>query len=135
MFFILEKYLIILKKSTTVLLAAIKERLKSAVIENKSFEDIIKQYDRPHTLFYCDPPYLGAERYYNHSGVNFDREMHQKLAYTLRNIKGRFIISYNNDEFIRSLYKGFVIEEISRQNNLSPSKRKNPYRELLIRNY
>ncbi|MDR2166786.1 MAG: DNA adenine methylase [Clostridiales bacterium] len=116
-------------------LAEIRERLKAVVIENKDFAALIKQYDRPHTLFYCDPPYYGTERYYDHGGAPFTKEMHQKLAEILRNIKGRVILSYNDDGFIRELYKGFNIEEISRQNNLSPTAGREAYRELIIRNY
>ena len=32
-------------------------RLKDVVVENKDFEKLIRQYDRPVSLFYCDPPY------------------------------------------------------------------------------
>ena len=116
-------------------LDAIKDRLKAVVIENKSFEALIKQYDRPHTLFYCDPPYFGTERYYDHGDAPFDKDMHQKLADILKAIKGRVIISYNDDEFIRGLYEGFIIEEISRTNNLSPKTGKEGYKELIIRNF
>ncbi|MCL2617926.1 MAG: DNA adenine methylase [Defluviitaleaceae bacterium] len=116
-------------------LSVIKERLKRVVIENKSFESLIKQYDRPHTLFYCDPPYFGTERYYDHGGSDFVRDSHIKLADILRNIKGRCVVSYNDDEFIRRLYEGFDIEEVSRQNNLSPHNGQEAYRELLIKNY
>ena len=114
---------------------AIKERLKSVVIENKSFEALIKQYDRPQTLFYCDPPYLGTGYYYDHSDAPFDKTMHTQLAEILRNIKGKCIISYNDDEFIRELYTDFTIEQVSRQNNLSSAARQNAYNELIIRNY
>ena len=116
-------------------LLAIKERLKLVVIENKSFDNLISQYDRPHTLFYCDPPYFGTERYYDHGDAPFTKDMHQNLADILRTIKGKVILSYNNDNYIKELYRGFNIEEISRQNNLSPTVGKQPYRELLIRNY
>lgn len=30
-------------------------RLQKVVIENKDFEKLIKQYDRPESFFYCDP--------------------------------------------------------------------------------
>ena len=38
-------------------------RLKDVVIENKDFEELIAQYDREDTFFYCDPPYYDAECY------------------------------------------------------------------------
>ena len=121
--------------SNTEYLFAIKERLKTVVIENKSFDELIKQYDRPHTLFYCDPPYYGSEKYYDTEDTPFDESMHIKLAEILRAIKGKVILSYNNDGYIKSLYQGFRIDEIERQNNLSPKGSSEPYRELIIRNY
>ena len=36
-------------------------RLQKVVIENKDFEKLIKQYDRPESFFYCDPPYYETE--------------------------------------------------------------------------
>lgn len=32
-------------------------RLARVVVENKDFEKLVRQYDRPVSLFYCDPPY------------------------------------------------------------------------------
>ena len=114
-------------------LKPIQERLKTVVVENRDFETLIKQYDRPHTLFYCDPPYLGAERFYD---APFDEKHHMKLAYMLHNIKGKCVVSYNDNEFIRELYKDMDITEVSRQNNLSYGEAGNKrYSELIIRNY
>lgn len=36
-------------------------RLSRTYIEHQSWQDCIAKYDRPHTLFYCDPPYWGTE--------------------------------------------------------------------------
>lgn len=46
------------------LIEAASARLRNVVIENKDFEKLIKQYDRPNTLFYLDPPYFETEDYY-----------------------------------------------------------------------
>ena len=112
-------------------LSEIEERLKSGagvVIENKDFEDLIKVYDRPNALFYCDPPYRTAQKYYD---VPFSDSDHERLNRSLSNIKGRFILSYNDDEYIRELYKDFNIMAVERQNNLSSGL----YKELIITNY
>ena len=37
-------------------------------MENKDFEKLIRQYDRPVSLFYCDPPYHATEGYYQNIG-------------------------------------------------------------------
>lgn len=50
-------------------------------------------------------------------------------------IKGKFILSYNDDEFIRNLYKNFHIEGISRNSNLICKGEAKSYDELIIRNY
>ena len=50
--------------STLELLSAAAFRLREAVIENKDFEDLIKQYDRLESFFYLDPPYVETEGHY-----------------------------------------------------------------------
>lgn len=39
-------------------------RLQKVVIENKDCVKLIRQYDRPESFFYCDPPYYNADQYY-----------------------------------------------------------------------
>ncbi len=46
------------------------QRLENVVIENKDFESLLAQYDRPDAFFYCDPPYYNAECY----EVEFQKE-------------------------------------------------------------
>ena len=117
-------------------LKKVKERLKSVVIENKSFDKLILQHDAQDSLFYCDPPYYGAESFYAAGGASFDEEQHLKLNSILKEIKGKAIISYNDSDFIRELYRDFSIEETERSNNLALRYGKNKqYKELIIRNY
>ena len=109
----------------------IEERLNSGtgvVIEHKDFENLIKVYDRPGALFYCDPPYHTTEKCYD---VVFSNADHERLKQCLNGIKGRFILSYNDDDFIRNLYKDFNIKAVERQNNLS----KGVFKELIITNF
>lgn len=42
-------------------LTEIQRRLSGVLIENKSFDSIIRAQDGEGTLFYCDPPYYQAE--------------------------------------------------------------------------
>lgn len=113
-------------------LKQIKERLKSTVIENKDFEGLIKTYDREKALFYLDPPYYDAEDYYD--GV-FYAEDHIRLRNVLGGIKGKFILSYNDCEYIRLLYKDFTIIEVDRQNSLLTKSASERYKELIIKNF
>ena len=42
------------------MLEEVHERLASVTIERLPFDQLIPRYDRPHTLFYLDPPYWGC---------------------------------------------------------------------------
>ena len=69
----------------------------------------------PDSFFYLDPPYYEAEHYYS---VVFIMEDHYRLRETLGNITGKFLLSYNDCEFVCDLYKDFNIEKVTRMNNL-----------------
>ena len=109
-------------------LSTVSHRLMTVVIEHKNYDDLIRVYDRPAAFFYLDPPYFGTEKMYD---VPFTRVDHVKLKQLLNGIKGLFLLSYNDDPFIRELYKDFNIEAVDRSNNMSTGR----YKELLIRNY
>lgn len=89
---------------------------------------MITVYDRRNSFFYLDPPYHTTEKYYD---VEFTENDHKRLASKLSQIQGKFLLSYNDDMFIRELYKDYTIVSISRNNNLSSGS----FKELLIRNY
>lgn len=115
-------------KLRTARFAEISERLRNVVIEHKDFADLIKVYDRKNALFYCDPPYHTTERHY---AEKFTEDDHCRLRNTLENIKGKFVLSYNDDEFVRELYSSYNIIPVERQNNISSGT----FRELIIKNY
>ena len=120
--------------SNTEFLKDVRKRLSRVVIENKSFEKIISAYDNEGTLFYLDPPYHNTENMYDTGDFIFNEEQHIKLRDILKDIKGKFVLSYNDDEFIRELYKDFKIEGIERQNNLSLNSGSR-FKEVVITNY
>ena len=91
-------------------------RLADTVIENKDFEALIRQYDREGAFFYCDPPYYETEGHY---AVVFRREDHARLRDALAEAKGKWMVSYNDCEFIRELYAGYTITAVTRINNLA----------------
>ena len=109
------------------------QRLRRVVIENKDFEDLILQYDREDTFFYCDPPYFETEQHYD---APFSVDDHVRLKTTLDNIKGKFLLSYNDTEYIRDLYKDYYIVSVERINNLKQRyDAGSMYVEILISNY
>lgn len=108
-------------------------RLANTVIENKDFEALIRQYDRPDAFFYCDPPYFETE---DHYAVQFSKEDHARLRDTLSQIDGKWMVSYNDCEYIRELYQDYFIESVTRINNLAQRYDGGcEYPELLIANY
>lgn len=110
-------------------LKEVSKRLNRVLIENQDFERLIKTYDRLDALFYLDPPYYEAEKYYPD---RFNPEDHNRLRKCLEDIKGKFILSYNDCPQIRELYEGYVILTVERNHNLSLG---NQYKEILIKNY
>ena len=113
-------------------LAEVSGRLNRVVIENQDFERLIKTYDRSDALFYLDPPYYEAEKYYPD---RFNPEDHERLRKCLGNIKGKFILSYNDCLQIRDLYKGYTIVEVDRSDNLVNKNKSRRYKELIIKNF
>lgn len=108
-------------------------RLANTVVENKDFEALIRQYDRDNAFFYCDPPYYQTEGHYE---VEFRKEDHVRLRDTLSQIEGKFLVSYNDCEYIRELYEGYQIESVTRLNNLAQRYDGGcEYPEVLISSY
>ena len=111
----------------------ISDRLANTIIENKDFEALIIQYDRPDAFFYCDPPYFETEGHY---AVVFTKEDHIRLRDTLKKIRGKFLLSYNDCEFIRELYKDYYIESVTRLNNMALRyDNEAEFPEILVSNY
>ena len=108
------------------------QRLNKVIIENLDFEHLIKTYDRPNALIYCDPPYYETEKYYPD---RFNAEDHVRLKEVLSKVEGKFILSYNDCEIIRELYKEYTIIEVERHDNLVAKSGSRRYKELIIRNY
>lgn len=118
------------------LIHAASDRLRNVVVENKDFEKLIKQYDRPNTMFYLDPPYFETEDYYE--DVGFTEKDHVRLRDALMGIQGKFLLSYNDCPRIRELYSqpGIFIESTTRLSNIAQRfEAGKQYPELIISNY
>ena len=108
-------------------------RLADTVIENKDFEALIRQYDRDSAFFYCDPPYYETEGHY---AVVFRKEDHKRLRDTLTGSRGKWMVSYNDCDFIRELYAGYFITAVTRINNLAQRYEEGcEFPEVIITNY
>lgn len=89
-------------------LSAAHLRLSGAYIERLDWQACIERYDRPHTLFYLDPPYWETEGY----GVPFEWPQYESMAKLMRSMKGKAILSINDHPKIRECFAGMHIEEV-----------------------
>lgn len=115
------------------LISQLQERMVNVVVENQDFETLIKHYDRTDAFFYLDPPYFSTEDMYE---VGFGWDDHVRLRDTLKNIKGKFLLSYNDCDEIRKLYNGFSVFDFSRVHSMAQRyEAGKEFKELLIGNY
>jgi len=112
-------------------------RLKGVTIENKSFQVLIPLYDKKDAFFYVDPPYVSTESYYKNTG-GFGVKEHEELATLLSNLKGKFLLSYNDCELVRKLYSKFNIKttkEIEYTLGKNVHGKSKSVKEVIITNY
>jgi len=113
------------------------KRLKGVTIENKSFDVLIPQHDGKDAFFYLNPPYVSTESYYKNIG-EFGIKEHKKLAFILKSIQGKFLLSYNDCDIIRELYGDFKIvptKEIEYSLGKNVHKKSKRVKEVFILNY
>ncbi|HEE9900384.1 DNA adenine methylase [Citrobacter freundii] len=106
-------------------------RLSRTLIEHLDWHQCIARYDRPHTLFYCDPPYWGTEGY----GVDFGLENYDHMAELARNIKGKMIISVNDIPEMRQAFNDLNIQTVDISYNLKVTGKATQRKELVICNF
>lgn len=113
-------------------LLELRERLRSTYVENLSFEEIIKKYDRENSFFFADPPYFETHGYEN----KFTEEDHILLRDKLKNINGKFLLTINDHTKVREWYSGFNIREVEVNYSVAKdAKARGKYKELIITNY
>lgn len=111
------------------------ERLKTVTIECADFRRIFKTYDSKDTFFYIDPPYRNTTRSSYPVG-DFTDDDYIALANICRDLNGKFLLTINNDNFIKNIFKDFYI--INHEVYYGICKTDNGRRsfdELIITNY
>lgn len=88
----------------------LRARLEGVVIDCLQWQEIIRRYDRPDSLFYLDPPYWGGETDYG--GGIFGRGDYAEMATVLAGLKGRFILSINDVPEVRRIFEEFRLVEV-----------------------
>jgi DNA adenine methylase len=87
-------------------LTELAERLLRVQIENRPAVDVVRLYDGPNTLFYCDPPYVhttrGDAKAY---GFEMSDDEHAELALVLSSIQGKGAVSGYRCDQMDTWYK------------------------------
>ena len=106
-------------------------------VENMDFADVITKYDSPTTYFYVDPPYWKTENYY--SNHDFDREDHERLADSLKSMKGKFSLSYYDFPLLSEWFPKdqyvWEMKQFAKAAAAKKGKAQTMGEELLIMNY
>lgn len=116
-------------------LPEIAERLLRVQIENRPAIDVIRLYDSPETLFYCDPPYVHETRG-DSNAYEFEMadEQHEELADILNSVQGMVAFSNYDCPMLNRLYpetRWFKYVSPPRTNHATKGKRV----EVLWTNY
>lgn len=86
-------------------LPAVAERLLRVQIENRPAIDVIRLYDSPGTLFYCDPPYVHSTRGDSKAyGFEMSDAQHRDLAEVLNSVQGMVAFSNYQAPLLDKLY-------------------------------
>ena len=84
----------------------IAQRLMRVQIENRPAIDVIRLYDSPKTLFYCDPPYLHATRGdVKAYGFEMDEEQHREFAEVVNACSGMVAVSGYDHPLMDKLFE------------------------------
>ncbi len=114
-------------------LIEIAARFIRVQIENRPAIEVIKAYDSPETLFYCDPPYphesRGDSNAYSYEMTDRD---HEELAEILHNVQGKVALSGYMCPLMERLYGDWNRFEAPKQKCHSV---KDERQEILWTNY
>lgn len=135
----MDKYNQYMNRDIYLDLVRCKKCLSKSTILNQSYQNII--YDD--VFYYCDPPYckVGANEYYGQSGENHKNFNHTDFYNYITKIAktNRVLISYEDSEYIRDLYRDWTIVPIIKHTvNYNPGTKKSETlqtNEILVMNY
>lgn len=111
-------------------LSAAHLRLSQVTIEHLDWHACATRYDRPHTLFFMDPPYWKTEGY----GMPFELAEYRRLADAMKGLQGKAILTVNDHPDMRAAFKGLNVKRVPIVYSLARRNRK-ASGELIIRNW
>lgn len=88
-------------------------RLKNAIIENDEAINIIKKYNNKDVFIYCDPPYILSSRKNHLYNYEMTDNQHMELLKTLKDHKGKILISGYDNELYNEILEDWNKEVIT----------------------
>lgn len=119
-------------------LPLIIQRLRSVQIMNRPALDVIRTWDAPETLFYCDPPYVHETRHESSRdiyGVEMTEKDHRELASVLTKCKGKVVLSGYPSELYRELYRNWRTKDHDIPNHAAGGRSKTKKKEIIWMNW
>ncbi len=105
-------------------------RLSRVLIECLPWAQCVNRYDRPHTLFFLDPPYWQTEGY----GVEFGWPEYEHLNQLMRSVKGQVVLTINDHPDIAKLFKGLPMQKVGIKYSIGLHGKSVEKSELIITN-
>ena len=92
-------------------------------IYNNDFYDFVNTFINNKTLMFLDPPYYleKKSKLYGNNG-DIHEEFNHQLLFDLLNTKKNWILTYNNCEYIRNMYKDHIIIDVNWSYGMNTSK-------------
>jgi len=109
----------------------VKNRISKAILECADFRDTIRKWDGPNTFFYLDPPYWTERGSEYFTGYVTPRE----VLDVVRNVQGKWLLTYNDHPLVRKVFEGFIVEEAESRLEMGKVVRPRRMTHLIIRNY
>ena len=119
-------------------LPRIIERLRTVQIVRRPALDVIRTWDGPETLIYCDPPYLHSTRHEGSRaiyGCEMSEEEHRELAVVLKKCESRIVLSGYPSDLYGELYRGWRTAEFDMPNHAAGGRSKARKRETIWLNW
>lgn len=106
-------------------------RLSRVTIEHLPWQDVVRRYDTPETLFFLDPPYWLTTGY----GGDFGLDEHQQLAAAMRSIRGKALLTINDHADMRKAYCEMDSTPMRTSYTIGGGDKTKAANELLIRSW
>lgn len=119
----------LLPEKVAVDVEAVRQRLARVAIEHADFEEVLRRYDSPETAAFVDPPYLDCTPYH----VSFEAEDHARLRAVLGELRGRWLLTYNDHPKVRAMYEPYRRYQVEAAYTVSGARQPGP--QLIIMNY